>query len=53
MKFYSDYPETYAIIGDDSTKGQHFWNEAKKLLEAEEGHVTLATAQGTCVMFVW
>ncbi|KAL4913290.1 hypothetical protein BDW62DRAFT_205716 [Aspergillus aurantiobrunneus] len=29
---YSDYPESCAIPGDVTTKGEHFWREAKRLI---------------------
>ncbi|KAF9895160.1 hypothetical protein FE257_000062 [Aspergillus nanangensis] len=49
--FYSDYPEACAVPGDLTTKGEHFWKEAKRLLDAEEGKITLATVQGLGLMY--
>ncbi|KAF9895330.1 hypothetical protein FE257_000234 [Aspergillus nanangensis] len=43
---YSDYPEAYAVAGDVSSKGAHFYTEAKRLLDKEEGRISLATVQG-------
>ncbi|EAA64486.1 hypothetical protein AN2375.2 [Aspergillus nidulans FGSC A4] len=49
--WYSSYPETCAVPGDVTTKGQHFWREARRLLDAQEGKVTLPTVQGMAIMF--
>ncbi|PKY01065.1 C6 transcription factor [Aspergillus campestris IBT 28561] len=48
---YSDYPEAYAIPGDVASKGAHFFDEAKRLLEREEGRITLPTVQGLGVLW--
>ncbi|KAG2412986.1 hypothetical protein HFD88_010545 [Aspergillus terreus] len=48
---YSDYPEAYAVPGDVSSKGTHFYNEAKRLLDKEEGRITLPTVQGLGVLW--
>ncbi|KAL3466521.1 hypothetical protein BJX64DRAFT_274497 [Aspergillus heterothallicus] len=49
--FYSDYSETCATRGDSPTKGDHFYNEARRLLEAEEEWITLTIVQGLGVMY--
>ncbi|KAF5862069.1 hypothetical protein ETB97_012216 [Aspergillus alliaceus] len=49
--YYSDYPESCAVPGDIATKGEHFWREAMKLLDAEEGQISLTTVQGIGVMY--
>ncbi|PLN86437.1 C6 transcription factor [Aspergillus taichungensis] len=48
---YSDYPEAYAIPGDVASKGAHFYEEAKRLLEQEQGRITLPTVQGLGVLW--
>ncbi|KAE8375266.1 C6 transcription factor [Aspergillus bertholletiae] len=49
---YSDYPEAYAVPGDVSSKGAHFYDEAKRLLDKEEGRISLPTVQGIGVFWV-
>ncbi|KAL4757596.1 Zn(II)2Cys6 transcription factor [Aspergillus foveolatus] len=49
--WYSSYPETCALSGDITTKGQHFWEEARRLLDAQGGKLTLPTVQGMAIMF--
>ncbi|KAE8313847.1 hypothetical protein BDV41DRAFT_246749 [Aspergillus transmontanensis] len=48
---YSDYPEAYAVPGDVSSKGAHFYDEAKRLLDKEEGRISLPTVQGIGVLW--
>ncbi|GKZ24284.1 hypothetical protein AbraIFM66951_011192 [Aspergillus brasiliensis] len=48
---YSDYPEAYAIPGDAASKGARFYEEAKRLLDKEEGRITLPTVQGLGVLW--
>ncbi|RJE18422.1 Transcription factor [Aspergillus sclerotialis] len=50
--FYSNYSEVYATPGDPSSRGLHFLNEAKRLLDAEEGRLTLPTFQGIAEIYV-
>ncbi|KAH8691609.1 hypothetical protein BGW36DRAFT_305078 [Talaromyces proteolyticus] len=49
--FLSDHPKVCAIAGDSVTKGEHFWKEAKRLLDEEEGRVSIPTTQGLGIMF--
>ncbi|KAL4808650.1 hypothetical protein BDV18DRAFT_157593 [Aspergillus unguis] len=49
--FYSDYPEACAVRGDWSTRGDHFYQEARRLLDAEEGRISLTTVQGLGVLY--
>lgn len=44
-KFYSDYPEVFALPDDPKSRGTHFFDEATELLMKEEGKVTLTTLQ--------
>ncbi|PLB46427.1 hypothetical protein P170DRAFT_465950 [Aspergillus steynii IBT 23096] len=50
--FYSEYPEVLATPGDPSSSGVHFYNEAKQLLEKEEGRLRLTTLQATGDIYV-
>lgn len=50
---YSDYPEAYARPGDAASKGARFYEEAKRLLDKEEGRITLPTVQGLGVLWAW
>lgn len=47
---YSDFPEVFAIPGDVSSKGAHFFNEAELLWKAEEGRPSLANIQALALM---
>ncbi|KAL4754386.1 hypothetical protein BDW72DRAFT_190248 [Aspergillus terricola var. indicus] len=51
VQWYSSYPESCAVPGDVSTKGQHFWGEARRLLDAQGAKLTLPTVQGMAIMF--
>ena len=48
---YSDYHEAYAVADDPTSRGLQFWTEAKQLLDAEEGKVTIPTVQGIGIMY--
>ncbi|KAL4894869.1 hypothetical protein BDV59DRAFT_175146 [Aspergillus ambiguus] len=48
---YSDYPEAYAVPDDVASKGAHFYDEAKRLLDKEEGRITLPTVQGLGILW--
>ncbi|KAH8429008.1 uncharacterized protein LDX57_006679 [Aspergillus melleus] len=45
---YSDYAEAYKYPKDPSTRGEHFYDEARKCLEEEKGRFTISTVQGLC-----
>ncbi|RHZ46511.1 uncharacterized protein CDV56_102690 [Aspergillus thermomutatus] len=51
--FYSDDPECWAIPGDPTSKGLHFFNEAKMHLDKESNKATLTTVQGLFSMFMY
>ena len=38
---------------ESDAQGARFYNEAKRLLDKEEGRITLATAQGLGVLWIW
>ncbi|RHZ47722.1 putative C6 transcription factor [Aspergillus thermomutatus] len=48
---YSDSLESDASSRDAAAQGARFYNEAKRLLDKEEGRITLATAQGLGVLW--
>lgn len=52
-KPFSYYPEAYARPGDPSSIGEHFYAEAKRCLEAEEGRISLTSVQGACILYTW
>ena len=47
---YSLYPEACAVSADRSTRGDHFFAEAKRLLDLEDGRVRLTNAQGLLLL---
>ncbi|KAI3055902.1 transcriptional regulator family: Fungal Specific TF [Aspergillus niger] len=47
---YSDYAEAYEVPSDPSTRGAHFYHEAKQCFEQEDGHLTIATVQALAVL---
>ncbi|OJJ42822.1 hypothetical protein ASPZODRAFT_104512 [Penicilliopsis zonata CBS 506.65] len=49
---YSDYPESYADPDEACSKGQHFYDEAKRLYEQEEGVIALTTVQALAVLWL-
>ncbi|KKK16277.1 hypothetical protein ARAM_003168 [Aspergillus rambellii] len=49
---YSDYPEVYGVPGDLTSKGSHFYEQAKRLLDKEEGRISLPTVQGLGVLWM-
>ncbi|RAH67887.1 putative C6 transcription factor [Aspergillus aculeatinus CBS 121060] len=48
---YSDYPDAFTIPGDAASKGVHFYEEAKRLLDQEAGRITLPTVQGLGILW--
>ncbi|KAE8151670.1 hypothetical protein BDV25DRAFT_152291 [Aspergillus avenaceus] len=51
--YYSDYAEVFTTPGDMFSRGNHFYEEARRLLEGEdEGHSTLPMIQGLLVLFI-
>ncbi|OJJ76189.1 hypothetical protein ASPBRDRAFT_192355 [Aspergillus brasiliensis CBS 101740] len=47
---YSDFPEVFAIPDDETSRGQHFYAEAERLWNAEEGRASLANIQAVALM---
>lgn len=50
---YSDWPEAYAVGEERWSRGLQFYKEAKRLLDEEDGKVTIAYVQGMGVLYVW
>jgi hypothetical protein len=50
MQAYSAYPEARPIDGHQSVLANRFYDEARRLLDAEEGTVTLSTIQALPVL---
>ncbi|GJP88302.1 C6 transcription factor [Aspergillus niger] len=53
FRAYSDFAEAYEVPNDPSTRGLHFYKEAKRCFEQEDGHSTIATVQGLAVLSTW
>ncbi|CAK37666.1 hypothetical protein AnigIFM63604_001264 [Aspergillus niger] len=47
---YSDFPEVFAIPDDETSRGEHFYAEAERLWNAEEGRASLANIQAVALM---
>lgn len=47
---YSGFPEAFAVPGEMSSRGQHFYAEAEKLWKAGKGKATLPNVQGVIMM---
>lgn len=55
MQYYSDYEEVFTVPGDMLTRGDQFFDEARRLFEAGEDEgdsPSLPTIQGLMILFV-
>lgn len=52
MQWYSSYPEAFSKPDNLNSRGQHFYNEAKRHLDALEGRINLTTVQGLGILFL-
>ncbi|PYH92151.1 hypothetical protein BO71DRAFT_400803 [Aspergillus ellipticus CBS 707.79] len=50
--YFSDYAEVFTVPNDTLTRGDHFYDEARRLVEEEDGATKLPTIQGLLVLFV-
>ncbi|KAJ9200450.1 transcriptional regulator family: Fungal Specific TF [Paecilomyces variotii] len=48
---YSEFSEAYAVPGDVMTKGADYLREAERLYEEQKDKATLATLQGTLLLY--
>jgi hypothetical protein len=53
LKHFSEFSEVYAVPGDVATRGVTFLEEAERLWDQEEKIVSLATLQGTLLLYEW
>jgi hypothetical protein len=49
---YSDFPEAYGRHKGEWSRGAHFYEEAKRLLDEQEGRISIVNVQGLCVLYV-
>lgn len=52
LEFFSDHPAVFAVPGDPTTRGLHFYEEAERLYKAENDRVSLTNVQGLSIMML-
>jgi hypothetical protein len=50
---YSNLADAYTNPIEIATRGAHFYDEAKRILEEGDGIIELPTIQGLCSLAVW
>ena len=52
LQYFTDYQEAFTVPGDMTSRGAHFYEEAKRLLEIEAGRISIPTLQGMVTLSV-
>ena len=50
---HSDLPMAFSDSDDPDTWGEHFYEEAKRLWDREEGHASMTNVQGLCLLLLY
>lgn len=52
-QMYTDNPAAFAEAGDNASRGTHFFEEAVRFWQLEEGQAKLTNLQGLTNLIVW